>query len=793
MGVLPFLLIVTAFAHADTYVSGTIKQDTTWDLEGSPYLLSSDVTIAEGVTLTVEGGVVIKPRRLDQYFNQAHLTHLIKPQGPRLPETNESCITCHTGFPVDDSLCEDCHSEYGAFDGLQMGIDSWADGVYAADGTLKAGKENWCLSCHDDNPNTLENESALIDGIYAPNVAGDENNGNTYGFNLTGHNIDCLSCHEATADHIDGEHRTYQSELDNYQAGYRLRSVDGGEPMNIPRPKTSAPPLAVADDFALCGDCHNLNEVIAWDPVSHTNFWNDPTQVNSHIYHLKMYRSTFDSDWDKTGDSEYTCVACHNVHGSPTAAMIRHGELISTYGTTDKVPSLNFSYLVPPTEFATATWNFSDSADSYYVYVRWTSDSEHPEWRASNAKYTINYDGGGPVVDPVNQQTNGGTWNQLGTGTYSFVGGNSVVLSNEGADGPVVADAIGWDGDGVFVDDWDSDGVLDPEIVVDNPDASFTPSASAWTTSSWTPGYHGTNYQYHEAPVPVPNPNATLVESIGGIMDYAGPSILQNGVCGACHGAIPYYREPYVGPHVIFPKAEPASVDNDNTTLVLLMAHVLDKDDNLSLTDPVVINLLAIDRSAIQPMYDDGTNGDQEPNDGIFTYQTTVPGTVDVGDKTLTVTATDQDGGTSQGDLILTVTNPNIIIVDNDEGTYTEDHGPWTTSSYAANYYPPDYQWHAGGAGDDYFQWTPTITIPGTYEVSVWYPVWESGWSWATDAAFTVYHDGGSTPRPVNQQAGGGTWVSLGTYDCDGINDYVRLSQHSWAYVIGDAVRWELQ
>jgi len=39
-----------------------------------------------------------------------------------------------------------------------------------------------------------------------------------------------------------------------------------------------------------------------------------------------------------------SCPACHNVHGSPSATMVRHGELISTPGTNDKVPSIDFQY-----------------------------------------------------------------------------------------------------------------------------------------------------------------------------------------------------------------------------------------------------------------------------------------------------------------------------------------------------------------------------------------------------------------------------------------------------------------
>jgi hypothetical protein len=43
-------------------------------------------------------------------------------------------------------------------------------------------------------------------------------------------------------------------------------------------------------------------------------------------------------------DSRISCPACHNVHGSPDPAMIRHGELISTPATRDKVPALSFRW-----------------------------------------------------------------------------------------------------------------------------------------------------------------------------------------------------------------------------------------------------------------------------------------------------------------------------------------------------------------------------------------------------------------------------------------------------------------
>ena len=113
--------------------------------------------------------------------------------------------------------------------------------------------------------------------------------------------------------------------------------------MDIPDPSGNP-----EQDFPLCFACHNSEWVLGvdtWD-VSHTNLWSDPDDgdpLNGHKRHLYF---GYDSDWDGAGnDSSGSCVSCHNVHGAPNGPMVRHGELISTYGTTDKVPSLDFGYV----------------------------------------------------------------------------------------------------------------------------------------------------------------------------------------------------------------------------------------------------------------------------------------------------------------------------------------------------------------------------------------------------------------------------------------------------------------
>jgi len=617
-----------------------------------------------------------------------------------------------------------------------------------------------------------------IQATHAPNVIGDNT---IYGFYVTGHKINCLNCHSADKKHIDGKHRTYKASVTPYSNSYRLRDINGQPAMVIPRPlyPVNTNPLTHPDDFALCFDCHNKNDIMTSTGIpGETNFWNnDSSPGNSHNIHLSIYTNHFDSDWDLVLDSSESCIACHNVHGSPTKAMIRHGELISTPETTDKVPSLNFSYLKGDVYEATATWLFTGAGGSYNVYARWTSGPT----RTSSAKYIVNYNSGSDSEAILkDQRSNGGQWVQLGTVPYLFGAGDSVVLSIEGADGYVIADAIGWDTDGTFTGDLDGDGTLDPEIVVDNLNASYTPSE--WAHSSSVSGYHGTDYQYHYQPgaTPVADPDLNLDQSIGGQFNYAGSQPSLNGVCGACHSAIYYLRSPNLSPRVINAQADPDTVQNDMMSSSLITAYVLDHDNNVS---TVTVDLSSIGGSDSQTMYDDGTHGDVTAGDGTYSYTATIPSGTSDSTKNLVITATGTNANTGQHAAMLYVVEPGATYIDNKQGSST---GSWPAASYIAGFYGEDYQYHLGGSGTDTFTWTITVTLPGTYEV---FARWTQDPGRAPDATYTVYHDGGSTPVSVDQRSNGGQWVSLGTYDFDGTDDYIELVQNPNGYVIADAIK----
>lgn len=58
-------LISPLFLSSQTTLSGPISSNTTWAIGGSPYIIQDDVTVNEGVTLTIQAGVVVK--FLDHY------------------------------------------------------------------------------------------------------------------------------------------------------------------------------------------------------------------------------------------------------------------------------------------------------------------------------------------------------------------------------------------------------------------------------------------------------------------------------------------------------------------------------------------------------------------------------------------------------------------------------------------------------------------------------------------------------------------------------------------------------
>ncbi len=284
----------------------------------------------------------------------------------------------------ETDVCDLCHSPDGAYDGVDDPVvgakNNWrTGGVYAVDGTLKTGKEKWCVGCHDQG-------TAVINGRQAPDVAG---NGTTYGFYVSGHGSkaqECQDCHDLAVSHnFDGQ-KSYRATLDNYQVGYRLKDVNGQPPMNIPldeAPYNTRNCNFDENNYRLCLTCHTeqgpstmgtpqnlftntddggqeceLNYpgtnpyYVGPTGTMITGFRNESgagfsfgsdVPANGHWDHLVDFSNLFGpllwkSDDTGTPNSRMSCPACHNPHGAgfgvdtPTIRMTRKAFEIS-WGT----------------------------------------------------------------------------------------------------------------------------------------------------------------------------------------------------------------------------------------------------------------------------------------------------------------------------------------------------------------------------------------------------------------------------------------------------------------------------
>jgi chitinase len=132
------------------------------------------------------------------------------------------------------------------------------------------------------------------------------------------------------------------------------------------------------------------------------------------------------------------------------------------------------------------------------------------------------------------------------------------------------------------------------------------------------------------------------------------------------------------------------------------------------------------------------------------------------------------------------------IVVDNGTAGFSTG-GAWLASTSTPGYYGSNYL-HDGSAGIDagkWAKWRPTFPSTGSYTV---YARWTSHSNRANNVRYRISHQGVVTDVFRNQQTGGGTWVSLGTYTFGaGSSESNRVTIDAGSddgYVVADAVQF---
>ncbi|HET6454427.1 MAG TPA: family 10 glycosylhydrolase [Armatimonadota bacterium] len=158
------------------------------------------------------------------------------------------------------------------------------------------------------------------------------------------------------------------------------------------------------------------------------------------------------------------------------------------------------------------------------------------------------------------------------------------------------------------------------------------------------------------------------------------------------------------------------------------------------------------------------------------------------------VSAYDAKGNESALSSQAVETTPSVtnIIMDTSAAVYV---GAWATGTASTDKYGADYAFGSTAATETKTAtWTPPIDVSGYYTVYCWYP---QGGNRATNSPYTVTWDDGSQTVNVNQQAGGGQWVTLVTNKrfMQGDTGSVKLSNNTGvtgSIVVADAVRFQL-
>lgn len=148
-------------------------------------------------------------------------------------------------------------------------------------------------------------------------------------------------------------------------------------------------------------------------------------------------------------------------------------------------------------------------------------------------------------------------------------------------------------------------------------------------------------------------------------------------------------------------------------------------------------------------------------------------------------------GQVALADIELFVEPSADIVMDNPDGTFS---GSWSTlshdSQHGADHRRTLTTTNSSATATATFQ--PYITIPGVYDILVWYV---DGDTRASDAPYTIRHSEGEETVRFDQRTGGGAWQLLASGKHFGLgNDgFVRLGNNaSGNNVIADAVRFTL-
>jgi hypothetical protein len=359
--------------------------------------------------------------------------------------------------------------------------------------------------------------------------------------------------------------------------------------------------------------------------------------------------------------------------------------------------------------------------------------------------------------------------------------------------------------------------------ILDNTDAGFS-TVGSWGTSSYTPGYYGSNYRYASSGSGSKQATWSFSVSAGQYEISVQWAAFQNRASNAVY--LVFNNGVEIGTQ-IFDQQVNGGQFNVFDTIYVVDAGTLD----VVLTDDANGYVIA---DAVQVVF--LGPGDNIPPNGVIDTPSsdvtiTVGGTVDFTgtgtdpDNDLPLSylwnfgagsgisdSTEEDPGLVQFDnegsftvtftvtdslmlsdptpatVVVTVENPSSdpVIVDNMDAGFSTV-GSWGASSYTPGYYGSNYRFHSPGSGTNRAEWTFNV-IEGEYEISAQWAALENR---ASNAEYRVFNNSVEIGSQVlDQRFNGGVFnVFTSSYMVQGGTLKVELTDNANGYVIADAVK----
>jgi hypothetical protein len=105
-----------------------------------------------------------------------------------------------------------------------------------------------------------------------------------------------------------------------------------------------------------------------------------------------------------------------------------------------------------------------------------------------------------------------------------------------------------------------------------------------------------------------------------------------------------------IPPSIFKTRVNPDTVTSGESADVLFTVEISDPENRL---ERITIDIASLGGSAIQKMYDDGRNGDEDAGDHVYSFEATVPSEISEGEKSITIIITYDSGETIETSVIL--------------------------------------------------------------------------------------------------------------------------------------------